>query len=291
LYFRRRWGRPKSKCEKLNKENGNVNPALMKLSPSNRMKWLLTVLAVVLLSSNAHAGWGSIRSNNRGSAPARPAPRPQPQMRQPQPVTRESQPARQPQPMVRPEQPRQEVQPAREPARPAGHFQAPAAIEQARAEEADHRRMDVAPERSQAAFWSGYRPGMRIDRLPDGFRRIGIRGHAYFYFGGLFYDEGQSGYVIIAPPIDAEIPELPPGAETVVMGDTIYYYAAGAFYVQQPDGSYVVVTPPLGVTVSLLPPDAVAVIFNGATYYQAAGTYYLPVMQNGVVAYLTVPQP
>jgi Family of unknown function (DUF6515) len=263
----------------------------MKLHPLHRITWLITLLAIGTFCPNVHAGWGSLRASNHSSAPAHfAAPRPQPQINR-QPEIRESQPARQPQPMVRPEQPRQEMQPAREQQRPAGRAQTPAAIENARAEQADRQRMDINQERSQSSFWSGYRPGMRIDRLPDGYRRISVRGHAYFYFGGLFYDEESSGYMIIAPPVDAEIPELPPGAETVVVGDTIYYYAAGAFYVQHPDGSYIVVAPPMGVTVSLLPPDAALVVINGTTYYQADGTYYLPVMQNGVTAFLTVQQP
>jgi hypothetical protein len=65
----------------------------------------------------------------------------------------------------------------------------------------------------------------------------------------------------------------------------------GTFYVQQSDGSYIVVAAPLGVTVAELPSDATSVVINGIVYYQADGTYYLPVMQNGVTAYLTVPQP
>lgn len=151
--------------------------------------------------------------------------------------------------------------------------------------------MDIARERSQSAYWSGFRPGMTTGRLPDGWRRIGIRGHDYFYFGGVFYDTGPAGYVVIAPPVDADLPELPPDTETVAVGDTVYYYAAGAFYLQQPDGSFIVVAAPIGAIVSLLPPDAVPVIINGTTYYLADGVYYQPIMGNGAVAYLIVPQP
>ena len=115
--------------------------------------------------------------------------------------------------------------------------------------------------------------------------------HDFFYFGGVYYDSGPSGYEVCAPPVDANIPELPPGTETIQVGDTVYYYAAGAFYVQQPDGTFVTVVAPLGVTVSLLPPDATSIVINGIGYFQADGVCYQPVMQNGVTAYLTVPQP
>lgn len=251
----------------------NTPPIAMPVVPEAfaRVAWPAAVLALAVLAPPAHAGWGSLRGNDRGSAPARSAPRPSP------PPARSA--------------PRPGNAPARSASRPVQSVQKPANVEQARAEQADRQRMDIAPERSQASYWSGYRPGMRVDRLPDGIRRIAVRGHAYFYFGGLFYDQGPSGYVVIAPPLGAEIPDLPTDVQTVVVGDSVYYYAAGAFYVQQPDGSYAVVAPPLGATVSLLPPDAVPEIINGVAYYQADGVYYVPVMQNGAVAYLTVPQP
>src|SRR5208282_5603016 len=117
--------------------------------------------------------------------------------------------------MVRPEQSHPEMQPAREQPRPVEHVQpTPVQVNRARAEEADRQRMDIAQERRQSYFWSDYHRGMRIDRLPDGYRRIGIRGHFYFYYEGVFYDNEPSGYVVVTPPVDAEIPELPPGAET-----------------------------------------------------------------------------
>ena len=265
----------------------------MKFSIFNRITLPVALLIIGAFCPNLHAGWGSLQGNNRGAPMPSFAPRPasQPMIRpQPQPAFHPApQPVfhPQPQPMIRPE-----PQPEHEQPRPAEHFQpAPVQADRARAVEADRRRMDIDEDRRQSFFWSDYHRGMRIDRLPDGYRRFHIHDHDYFYYEGVYYDDEPSGYVVIAPPLDADIPDLPPGAETVVVDGTIYYYAAGAFYVQQSDGSYVVVAPPIGATVSLLPPDAVAVIINGMTYYQSDGTYYAPVMQNGVTAYLTVPQP
>jgi hypothetical protein len=255
----------------------------MKFHILNRVTLSVTLLAVGAFCPNLHADWGSLHGNNRSAEPPmQSAPRPQPQMnRAPQPVVRT------PEPIVR-EQPHV-VEPVRPP-ESADHVRdqqrAPA-----RASEADRRRMDIDEDRRQSFFWSDYHRGMRVDRLPDGYRRIGIRGHFFFYYGGVYYDNGPSGYVVVDPPLDADIPDLPPGAETVQVGGTVYYYVDGAFYVQQPDGSYVVVAAPMGVTVSLLPSDAVPVGINGTTYYQSGGTYYLPVIENGVTAYLTVPQP
>jgi hypothetical protein len=162
----------------------------------------------------------------------------------------------------------------------------------ARTQEMDRRRMDIDGERHQSYFWSDYHRGMRVDHLPHGFHRFDWRGRPYFFFEGVFYDQDPGGYYdVVDAPVDADVPELPPGAESVVVNGTVYYYAGGAFYVQQADGQYVVVAPPMGVTVSELPPDATPVSVNGYTYYQSNGTYYEPVEQNGVTVYETVPQP
>lgn len=255
----------------------------MKISIFRRLTLPVSLLTAVVLTSDLPAAeYGSIRGNNRSGGPSPSAPRQQPQMVR-QPEERQA-----PPPQARPEE-----HPApQEVARPAAHFQpAPEQVDRARAEQADTRRMDVAPERRQTYFWSDYHRDMHVDRLPDGYRRIGVRGHDFFYFGGVFYDNGPSGYVVVPPPMDAEIPELPPGAETVVVGNTIYYYVAGAFYLQQPDGGFTVVPAPVGAVVSMLSPDASEVDVNGTGYYQADGVYYLPVMQNGVTAYEVVPQP
>jgi hypothetical protein len=265
----------------------------MKFPTLNRIAVLVTLLAAGAFCPNLRAaGWSSLHGNNRsapGSAPARAAaPRPQPQ------VNRAAQPAirPEPQPVIHAPAPRQAIQPVREQPHAVERVrQPPVAVARTPAGEADRRRMDIDEDRRQSFFWSDYHAGMRIDRLPDGYRRFNVRGHPFFYFEGVFYDDGSSGYEVVAPPVDADIPDLPPGAETVEANGTVYYYAAGAFYAQQPDGSYVVVAPPMGVTVSLLPPDATSVVVNGTVYYQADGIYYLPVMQNGVTAYLTVPQP
>jgi hypothetical protein len=268
----------------------------MKFSNLNRIT--ITLLAVGAFCPNLHADWGSLRGNNR-SAPMQSAPRAQPQQinRAPQvdrtpPVNRNPDVDRA-QTMVRPEPARQDRQPVvreqphnAEPLRPS-----PGVVDRSRAVESDRRRMDIDPDRRQSFFWSDYHRGMRVDRLPDGFRRFHLHDHDYFYFGGVYYDDGPSGYVVIDPPLDADIPELPPGAETVVVNGMAYYFVDGTFYVQQSDGSYVVVAAPLGVTVGELPSDAASVVVNGTGYFQSGGVFYLPVMQNGVTAYLTVPPP
>jgi len=247
----------------------------------------LSVALVVLGAFNLSAAdWGSLHGNNRSAPPAyhqqsQPSRAPEmngapaPAMRPEAVRTPESHPAVQPQR----ERPQQDV-------RADNHGAARPVMDRTPDREVDRRRMDIDEDRRQSYYWSDYHSGMRVDRLPDGYRRFHIHDHDYFYFGG-----GPSGYEVCAPPVDADIPALPPGAEAIQVGDTVYYYAAGAFYVQQSDGSFIVVPTPLGVTVALLPPDATSVVVNGIGYFLADGVYYQPVMQGGVTAYLTIPAP
>jgi hypothetical protein len=261
----------------------------MKFHTVSQVAWSVTWLALGAFCHDLRAAdWSSIHGNNRSTTPQS---TPQSQ------INRESQPVVHPEP-----QPHQQIQPAHEqphvaePVRPppvmVNHVgEQPHAVVRTQTAEVDRRRMDIDEDRRQSFFWSDYHRGMHVDRLPAGYHRFRFHNHDYFYFEGVFYDGGTSGYVVIDPPVDADIPEVPPGAETMEVNGTVYYYADGVFYVQQADGSYVVVAAPIGVTVSMLSPDATLTTINGTTYYQAEGTYYLPVMQNGVTAYLTVAQP
>jgi hypothetical protein len=252
-----------------------------------RFALIVTVLAAGAFDLSA-ADWGSLHGNNR-SAPAAPVARPQPQPSRAPQVNHAPPPVMHQEPIRTPE-PRREVQPQPQREQPRQEIR-PVEVNHSRVVETDRRRMDIDEDRRQSYFWSDYHSGMRIDRLPDGYRRFRVHDHDFFYFGGVYYDSGPSGYVVCAPPVDAAIPELPPGTETVQVGETVYYYAAGAFYVQQADGSFIVVAAPLGVTVAVLPPDATSFVVNGVGYFQADGVYYQPVMQNGVTVYLTIPQP
>jgi len=175
----------------------------MKLLTLNRITGLITLLAVGAFCPNLRADWGSLHGNNRSAPAQSAAPRPQP------PANHAPQPGIRPepqQPVVRAPEPRQTVKPvlapkhAAEPVRPQ-HVaepvrQPPVAVDRARkqpqaavrtpAGEADRRRMDIDPDRRQSFFWSDYHAGMRIDRLPDGYRRFDVRGHPFFYYEGVY---------------------------------------------------------------------------------------------------------
>lgn len=87
--------------------------------------------------------------------------------------------------------------------------------------------------------------------------------------------------------IGAVVVELPPGYETVLVGNDTYYYFGGVFYVDNGQGYQIVAAPP-GAVVSELPAGAVEQDINGETVLVYNNAYYLPISQDGQDAYEVV---
>jgi hypothetical protein len=157
--------------------------------------------------------------------------------------------------------------------------------EVARAEE--RRRLDIEAERRHAFYWAGFRPGLAVRVLPVGYVQVSLGGVGFYYYDGVYFQPTTAGaYAVVSPPVGVIVPQVPDGADAIVVGPTTYYFAGGAFYLQQPTG-FAVVPAPLGVTVTGLPPGATPVTLNGAIYYAAGSAYFRPVMQAGVTVYVT----
>ncbi|MBU1002344.1 MAG: hypothetical protein KKE73_07445 [Proteobacteria bacterium] len=88
-------------------------------------------------------------------------------------------------------------------------------------------------------------PGYRA-ALPGNCLTIMVGGVRYFYGGGIFYHRGSHGYAVVAAPMGAMIPILPPGHSMVVVAGATYYVHSGVYYLASPPG-YVVVPSPLVV--------------------------------------------
>ena len=229
---------------------------------SGRSTAAVAILVSCLLAPKLCAQWGSIRGNNRERV---------------QPRREEHAPEIRREPARAPEIRREAVRV------PEVHRE----IERLPRQEPVH--WDWNAYRHEGYYWSGYHPGMVLRGLPQGYVNLALGGRPYYYYQGVYYQPGQSGYVVVTPTSGVIVPTLPPGAQATAINGTLYYYAGGAFYIQQPTG-FLVVPPPLGVTVATLPPNAAPVTINGNLYYMADSVYYLPVMQGGVTMY-TVVQP
>jgi hypothetical protein len=109
----------------------------------------------------------------------------------------------------------------------------------------------------------------------------------YYYDDGCYYMPSNGGYAVVQAPVGAVIGDLPPGYETVLVGNDTFYYFGGVFYIYNGQGYQVVAAPP-GAVVSELPVGAVEQDINGETLMVYNNTYYLPISQDGQDAYEVV---
>lgn len=153
-----------------------------------------------------------------------------------------------------------------------------------------HRNFDAEVNHGYGHF-EGRRPrGFVLPVLPFGYSTFYIGGVPYYYSDGDYYQQGPSGYTVVAPPDGAVMGGIPSGSIPIDVNGETWYYLDGTFY--EPQGSgYGVVAAPMGVMVPELPSGAAQVDLNGNVYYQYGGVYYQPVMQNGVTMYVTVAPP
>ncbi len=133
-----------------------------------------------------------------------------------------------------------------------------------------------------------HRHGHIVIGLPSGHTRIVVRGSSFFYFGGVYYTSGSSGYVVVAAPMGAVIARLPNGYTVVVIGGAEYFYYYGSYYVWRPGVGYVVVVAPIGATVQYMPDGYTTVYVGGVRYYQFGGVHYRPYLRNGTTVYVSV---
>jgi len=72
--------------------------------------------------------------------------------------------------------------------------------------------------------------GADVTDLPDGAIAIEAGNLVYYYAGGAFYVQQDSGFVIAPPPIGVTVPELPPGAVQVSVRGAVAYQFNGIYY-------------------------------------------------------------
>jgi hypothetical protein len=80
--------------------------------------------------------------------------------------------------------------------------------------------------------------------LPFGAVSISVGAQPYYYGSGQFYMPSARGYVVVAPPIGAQVTELPYGATQQVINGYTYATYEGAWFVWDGRGAWVVVQAP-----------------------------------------------
>ncbi len=72
--------------------------------------------------------------------------------------------------------------------------------------------------------------GIRIVRLPVGYRSFILAGIHYHYYYGTYYREKGSEYEVVDTPIGAEVDALPQGYETKTVNGEEYYVLDDVYY-------------------------------------------------------------
>ncbi len=117
----------------------------------------------------------------------------------------------------------------------------------------------VGPAQNAEAHWSRGRPHAnryyshrgygdhgwhtRVVVLPRGSVRIVLGGRPYNYCAGRFYMQEPTGYVIVPPPVGAQVAAIPADHQTVVVNGMTYHYYDGTYYKGGPAGYTVVPVP------------------------------------------------
>ena len=109
----------------------------------------------------------------------------------------------------------------------------------------------------------------------------------YQYNDGVFYAPADGGYRVVPPPVNAQVPSLPSGYNTIQVADQTFYYFGGIFYMQTENG-YVVTDAPPGAIVYNLPDGCEQVQADNITYLKYNGAYFQPIQYNGQNAYEVV---
>jgi hypothetical protein len=109
-----------------------------------------------------------------------------------------------------------------------------------------------------------FRHGHVVAKLPHGHRVIHVDRSVYYFYDGIFYRPGSTGYVVVSAPMGAIVVSLPLRHSRVSIGGVLYFTFGGNYYRQVLQG-YMVVAPPPEVGVQPPPPqiyDTVSVIAN-----------------------------
>jgi len=85
------------------------------------------------------------------------------------------------------------------------------------------------------SYYNFYRPflGFRIGVLPYGYYPFWYGPTQFYYSGGLFYQQNNSQYEVVTPPVGAEVPNLPSDANQVTINGVDYYEYKGVYYTQK----------------------------------------------------------
>jgi hypothetical protein len=128
--------------------------------------------------------------------------------------------------------------------------------------------------------------GHRQDELPAGSETLQVDSSTYYWGDAAFWQKASGGgYVVVAPPVGAEVSSLPEDAASQTEGDVTIYQYDTLFFSKDTSSSgrtiYRVEPQPAEEEIDTIPPGSPSFVADQETYYYVNYNFYVEFEENG----------
>jgi hypothetical protein len=133
--------------------------------------------------------------------------------------------------------------------------------------------------------------GYRQDELPAGSETVQVDGDTYYWAAAAFWQKSSDGgYVVVEPPVGAEVSSLPKDAATQTEGDVTVYVYDTLFFTKDTNNSgrtvYRLEPPPAEEEIDSIPPGSPSFVADQETYYYVNYNFYVEFEENGKTGFV-----
>jgi len=133
--------------------------------------------------------------------------------------------------------------------------------------------------------------GLETEKPPDGAEILDFQETTYYYHEAAFYKEAPGGgYIVVEPPVGAEVSSIPEEAVPDEDADSILYIFDNAYFTKGVNDSgremYRVEPKPPEEEMKQMPSDAVTLVADGETYYYVNYNFYVEYEEDGKTGFV-----
>ena len=128
-------------------------------------------------------------------------------------------------------------------------------------------------------------------QLPDGSETVQVDGQTYYYEDASFWQAvSTGGYVVVAPPVGAEVSSIPDKASPETEGEVTLYQFDDLFFTKDTNSSgqtiYRVEPNPPEEQIDSIPSGSPSFVADQETYYYVNFAFYVEFEENGQTGYV-----
>ena len=133
--------------------------------------------------------------------------------------------------------------------------------------------------------------GHELDELAEGAETIEVDGATYYYADWSFWQAAAGGgYIVVAPPVGAEVSSIPEEAIRDEEGDVVVYQFDDLYFTQDTNDAggtiYRVEPQPPEEEVDEIPAGSPSFVADGETYHYVNYDFYVQYEENGKTGYV-----